>query len=362
MWDKYYSYQQHNALHLAQNLPFRALKTLVCLLLRMITLMTEEIFASAQGYRIQKTIKAPVQFTGVGLHSGAPATLEILPASPNHGLQFEKKCGDKTYKIPAHFSSVVTTTLATSLGIDGQPDSKIATVEHLMSALYALGITNALLKLNGPEVPILDGSSSPFVNAMIDAGITPQAFTAPTLKVVKPIKLYQQGAICELLPRESLRLTTSVDFPHPMIGTQIFALELTPKAFTEIISSARTFGFYSDLQKLQSHGLALGASLENAVGFTEDGVLNENGLRFPDECVRHKLLDALGDLALCGSWIQGELVSFRGGHSIHLALLKSLEAHKSHWELLPAKPITPLTNDKANPTIKSQALKTHAPL
>jgi len=317
----------------------------------MITLMTEEIFSSAQGYRIQKTIKAPVIIKGIGLHSGAEALLEIVPASPNHGLKFEKTCSGKTYYVPAHFESVVSTTLATSLGILSEPDSKISTVEHLMSALYALGITNALIKLNGPEVPILDGSSAPFVNA----------FTAPTLKVVKPIKLYQQGAICELLPRESLRLTTSVDFPHPMIGTQIFALELTPKAFTEIISTARTFGFYSDLQKLQSHGLALGASLENAVGFTEDGVLNEDGLRFPDECVRHKLLDALGDLALCGSWIQGELVSFRGGHSIHLALLKSLQSHKSHWELLPARPISPITATKSSTSIRAPALKSHVP-
>ena len=324
--------------------------------------MTEEIFSSAQGYRIQKTIKAPVDITGIGLHSGAAARLKILPAAPNHGLKFEKTCNGKSYSVPAHFTSVVSTTLATSLGIHGETDSKISTVEHLMSALYALGITNALIQLDGPEVPILDGSSAPFVTALIDTGITPQAFTAPTLKVVKPIKLYQQGAICELLPRESLRLTTSVDFPHPMIGSQIFALELTPKAFTEIISSARTFGFYSDLQKLQSHGLALGASLENAVGFTEDGVLNEKGLRFPDECVRHKLLDALGDLALCGSWIQGELVSFRGGHSIHLALLKSLESHKSHWELLPAKPISPLTGGKATATHHTASLKTHAPL
>ncbi len=307
--------------------------------------MTNELLSSVAGYRIQKTLKSPVTLKGIGLHTGRPAEVQIFPAQPNEGLQFEKTVGGKTYRVPAHFESVVSTTLATSLGIAGIEDSKISTVEHLMSALYAMGVTNALIRMEGPEVPILDGSSAPFVEALLETGLAAQPFTANALKILKPIKIYQQGAICELLPRDSLRLTTSVDFPHPMIGTQIFALELSPKSFKDIISNARTFGFYNDLQKLQSHGLALGASLENAVGFTEDGVLNTDGLRYPDECVRHKLLDALGDLALCGSWIQGELVSFRGGHSIHLALLKSLAAHPTHWELLPSEPISGLSGE-----------------
>ena len=296
-----------------------------------------DYLSSPDGYRIQKTLKKPVSFSGIGLHSGEQAKVKVLPAEPNHGLVFTRKDLKKSPRIFAHYDAVVSTLLATTLGLKESEEARVGTVEHILAALFGMGITNALIEVTGTEIPILDGSAVPFLDAFLDAGIDIQPFSTPTLKVLKPIKVYEHGAVCELLPRERLRLTTSVDFPHPAIGLQTFALELTPGAFRDEVCKARTFGFIRDLEKLKVRKLAQGASLENVLGFSDDAILNPEGMRFPDECVRHKLLDALGDLALCGMWIQGEMVSYRGGHSIHFALLKALKEQKTHWEILPAQ-------------------------
>jgi len=302
-------------------------------------MVNEEYFSSPSGYRIQKTLKTAVDIEGIGLHSGAPARLRLLPASPNHGIVFVRADLVGRPKIFAHYDAVVCTALATSLGLRDWEEARVSTVEHLMAALFALGVTNVIAEISGPEVPILDGSAGPFIEAILDAGIELQPFTTPVLKVLKPIKIYENGAICELLPRAELRLTTSIDFQHPSIGLQTFAIELTPQSFRDEICNARTFGFLRDVEKLKAKQLAQGASLANVLAFSEDGVLNPEGMRYLDECVRHKMLDAIGDLALCGSWIQGELVSFRGGHAIHFALLKALRTHASNWELVKAEPI-----------------------
>lgn len=295
--------------------------------------------SSTEGYRVQKTISQPIIFEGVGLHSGIEATLKLYPAPTNHGIVFERIDLSPRIKIPAYFKSVIGTSMATSLGVATRPEYRISTVEHLMAALYALGITNLIAEINGPEIPILDGSATVFIKKILKAGIELQPFSHKILRILKPIKVYRDGTVCELLPRENLRLTTSVDFPHPAIGLQTFALDLTPETFKTDIAEARTFGFQADLEKLRSRNLAKGASLKNVLAFSSDGILNPEGSRFPDECVRHKLLDAIGDLALCGCWIEGELVSFRGGHSIHLTLLESLEKQPSHWKLVPAEPL-----------------------
>lgn len=301
--------------------------------------MAQDFFSSTDGYRVQKTLKEEAVFRGITLHAGIKTSLRLIPTDVNHGLIFERSDLKERARILAHYDAVVATDLATSLGYADNPQARVGTVEHVMSALYAMGITNLKIEIDGPEIPILDGSALPFIEGILDAGIELQNYTNPTLKILKPIKVYQEGAICELLPRTCLRLTTSVDFPHPSIGLQTFALELTPQSFKDQVCAARTFGFQRDVDSLRSRNLALGASLDNVLAFSEDGVLNPDGQRFADECVRHKLLDAIGDLALCGSWIEGEMVSFRGGHKIHLALLKALRAKKSHWEILPAKPI-----------------------
>ena len=266
--------------------------------------------------------------------------MELLPRKANTGIVFVKRKGQQSFEIPAHFEFVTSTFLATSLGLKGIPDSNISTVEHLLAALFALGINNIAIEVQGPEIPIMDGSVLPFVEGILDSGIELQGYSSPILRILKPIKVYENGAICELLPRANLRLTTSIDFNHPKIGAQTFAMDLTPKAFADQIGGARTFGFLSDLDKLKSKNLALGASLENVLGFSGNDILNSDGMRFADECVRHKWADALGDLALCGCWIEGELVSFRGGHAIHLALLKALNSHKNHWELCKAESLT----------------------
>jgi len=299
----------------------------------------KDYFSGPDSYRVQKTLQKTASFRGVGLHSGVSSRIDLIPSEANTGIVFIKKGERKSYRIPAHYEAVVATSLATTIGLAESPDAKISTVEHLLSALFALGITNLVVEVRGPEIPILDGSALPFVEGILDAGIHLQNFSTSTLRILKPVKVYAHGAICELLPRNNLRLTTSIDFNHTHIGTQTFAMDLTPRAFAECIGSARTFGFLSDLEKLKSKHLALGASLKNVLGFSDDGILNKEGMRFEDECVRHKWLDALGDLSLCGSWVEGELVSFRGGHAIHFALLKALNNHPSHWELLKPEPL-----------------------
>lgn len=301
--------------------------------------MEPDFFKSTQGYRVQKTLRQSVSFQGVGLHSGLKAELKLHPAPANHGIIFERTDLNPKIKIPAHFKSVISTALATSLGFKNSPELRVSTVEHLMATLYSLGITNVIAEINGPEVPILDGSAGLFIQKILEAGITLQPYSNKILQILKPIKVYNNGTVCELLPRENLRLTTSVDFSHPSIGLQTFALDLTPESFRREVSEARTFGFQSDLDKLRAQNLALGASIENVLAFSENSILNPEGLRFSDECVRHKLLDAIGDLALCGCWIQGELVSFRGGHSIHLTLLQSLETQPTHWRIIRPEPI-----------------------
>lgn len=301
--------------------------------------MNSSVWNDYSSYRVQKTVRRSLTLEGVGLHTGQKTTLSIEPADVNVGIIFEKRRGTNRYVVPANFRNVFCTAFATSLRWNGEQDSSVSTVEHIMSAIYALGVTNARIILEGNEIPILDGSARPFVEAILDAGLDAQNATAPCIRVLKPIRIVQNGVVCELLPRDQLRLTTSIDFDHPAIGLQTFALELTPKSFIDEVSGARTFGFLKDVDMLRSKNLALGASLENVLAFDEQGVVNKEGARHTDECVRHKLLDALGDLALAGARIDGELVSFRGGHSIHIALLNELKKMPTFWEWVPAERI-----------------------
>lgn len=294
---------------------------------------------SVPPYRIQKTLQEPLSFRGVGLHSGAQSEIKLLPAPPHTGIVFKKLLNKKTLSIPALYPHVLSTCLATSLGIPNLEGSTISTVEHLLAALFGLGITNLEIWVTGPEIPILDGSAQPFVEGIYRAGISLQKHTTKTIRILKPIKIYEKGTICELLPRRNLRITTSIQFSHPLIGDQTFSMDVTPENFSQMTGPARTFGFLAEVERLRSVGLALGASLENVLGFSETTVLNQEGMRFSDECVRHKWLDALGDLSLCGSWVEGELVSFRGGHAIHRALLNSLEKYPDHWQLIPSEPL-----------------------
>ncbi len=306
-------------------------------------------------YLIQNTLNDKLTFTGIGLHSGVASRIELLPAPPNHGIAFQRTDVADCIPIPARYPFVVKSENATTLALPSQPEFTVSTVEHLLAALYSCGIQNLLIQVNGPELPILDGSAKAYIEGFQEVGLSPQPFTNSILKVTKPIRIHQKGSICELLPRDRFRLTTSVDFPHPKIGLQTCALELSPQKFSESIASARTFGFLKDLEYLKSHHLALGASLENVLAFSDDDILNPSGARFEDECARHKLLDAIGDLSLCGSWLLAEMVSFRAGHAMHLALLKELFRHPNHFEFIPAESLSaPL---QTTPAMNSLALE-----
>lgn len=304
-------------------------------------------------YRVQKTLKRPLVFRGVGLHSGIRSEIELIPAEPRSGIVFKKVSHQKVISIPAHYQNVQSTSLATSLGLWGVEESKISTVEHLLAALFGLGITNLEVRVRGPEIPILDGSSLPFVEGILDAGILAQNYSTRTIRILKPIKIYENGTICELLPRKNLRLTTSIQFSHSLIGAQTFSMDLNPQNFHQMVAPARTFGFLEEVENLRKKGLARGASLENVLGFSDTEVLNPEGMRFVDECVRHKWLDALGDLSLCGTWIEGELVSFRGGHAIHRALLNSLHQHPDNWQLIESEALNVYQSSDDNSLTKA---------
>ncbi len=318
--------------------------------------MKKTPFNQSDFYLVQKTLRHPLFFEGISLHSGRNCRLELRPAPAHQGILFFRADIDATIPIPAHYDYVTSTNLATTLGHKDRPDLRIATVEHLMAALYGAGLTNLTVLVYGDEIPILDGSAQPFIVGIQESGFELQPFTAPVLKVKRPIKFYANGAICELLPRQDLRLTTSIDFPHPLIGQQTYAADIVPQTFFDEIAKARTFGFLRDVDALKRMNLALGASLENVLAFDEKEVLNPEGSRYLDECVRHKLLDALGDLALCGSFIQGEFVSFRGGHSVHLGLLQSLRSQPGSWELEKAEPMPSVRRLTLEPSSQVRAI------
>ncbi|MGQ9689513.1 MAG: UDP-3-O-acyl-N-acetylglucosamine deacetylase [Desulfobaccales bacterium] len=277
----------------------------------------------------QKTIARPVSLTGIGLHSGLPVTLALLPAAANQGLKFIRTDLPGRPQVRAHFSRVVDTTRATTLG-EGQ--ATLATVEHLLSALSGLGIDNAVIEVDGPEVPIMDGSARPFVDLLLAAGSASLPWPRSYLVIQQSVEVANGDGWMRAMPGQP-RIMYAIDFPHPLIRRQRFAIPLNAEHFRREIAPARTFGFLKEVQLLKSRGLARGGSLDNAVVLDDDAVLNPEGFRFPDECVRHKILDALGDLALLGLPILGRLEVARGGHDLHHQFLQEL-IHREHaWRL-----------------------------
>ena len=243
--------------------------------------------------------------------------------------------GGHANQVRADVRSVYATDFATVLGDDGGP--LCATAEHIMAALSGLGVDNAVVEIDGPEVPILDGSAEPFVEAIDRAGIVYTARPRRYLKVLKPVRVANGRAYGELRPYEyGFRVATEIDFAHPLIGRQAFAIDLDPTTFRQAVSRARTFGFMSDVAKLWSAGYALGASFDNTLVLAEDRVLNPDGLRYPDEFVRHKALDAIGDLALAGAPLLAAYHSVCGGHKLNHAVLSALIADRSAWAMVEA--------------------------
>ncbi len=279
----------------------------------------------------QTTLAGEISLTGTGVHSGAPVSIVLCPADGDTGIRFLLSNGTE---IVADQGSVTGVTLSTVLG-DGN-GAAVATVEHLLAALHGLGIDNALIEIDNPEVPIMDGSASCFVEAIDEAGLAELDSPRRFLKVLKPVRVEDGTAYGELTPHNGFHLDVEIEFDTPVIGTQRIEIDLNPGSFRRELARARTFGFMKDVERLWASGLALGASLENTVAIGDDRVINREGLRFSDEFVRHKALDAVGDLALAGAPILGAFRSHRGGHRLNTLVLKALFTDAEAWTMIEA--------------------------
>jgi UDP-3-O-[3-hydroxymyristoyl] N-acetylglucosamine deacetylase len=279
----------------------------------------------------QRTISEPVSCKGVGLHSGALVNLTLWPAPANHGIVFVRTDKPGSAPIPALSQYVVDTSLATTLGKDGV---KVGTVEHLLSALAGLGIDNVRVEVDGPEVPVMDGSAAVFVEMVTSAGVRELEEKRVYLLIKKPVTVVEGDKEAALVPSRRFGVSCSIDFQHPLISSQSFELELSTGRFSGEISPARTFGFLRDVEKLKKLGLARGGSLENAIVVDESSILNPDGLRFPDEFVRHKILDAIGDVSLFGRPIIGHLKVFKTGHALNHKLVQKVLSDPSCYELV----------------------------
>ncbi|HZE21048.1 MAG TPA: UDP-3-O-acyl-N-acetylglucosamine deacetylase [Desulfobaccales bacterium] len=283
----------------------------------------------------QQTLAQPVTFSGIGLHLGRPVKVTIHPAAANHGLRFVRADLPGRPEILAHYSKVVDTTRATTLG-EGR--ATLSTVEHLLAALRGAGVDNARVAVEGPEVPIMDGSAAPFAVLLAQTGFKTQPWPRAYLRVQRPVELREGQQWMRVLPGEP-RITYHIDFNHPLIQRQRFTVPLYSEVFAQEIAPARTFGFLKEVQYLQTNGLARGGSLDNAVVLDESGVLNPEGFRFPEECVRHKILDAVGDLALLGLHLYGRLEVSRGSHEFHWRFLRKLMTQENAWRIwVPSPP------------------------
>jgi UDP-3-O-[3-hydroxymyristoyl] N-acetylglucosamine deacetylase len=280
----------------------------------------------------QTTLREQVAVSGIGVHSGWPATVTLHPAQADTGIVFVRcgASGENDRELPANFRSVTATEFATVLGDKSGP--AVSTTEHVLAAFFGLGVDNAVVEVDGPEIPIMDGSAAAFVAAIDRAGVVATSVRRRYIKVLKPVRVSANGCSGELRPHpRGLRVETEIDFDHPLIGRQKFALDLEPQAFRRDLARARTFGFMRDVTKLWNAGYALGASFENTVVIAEDRVLNADGVRFPDEFVRHKAVDALGDLALAGAPLIGAYRSVRGGHKLNHAVVSALMNDPTAW-------------------------------
>ena len=276
----------------------------------------------------QRTLRRQVSCAGIGLHSGDKVTLSLKPAPANSGIRF-RRSDLGGLEIPATVDHLAGIHYATGLA---SRDGSVETVEHLLAALVGLGVDNAIVELNHPEVPIMDGSAAPFVYLVQEAGTRLLQVPRQVLRVTRPVELTRGDKRMAVYPCDHLRVSYSISFDHPLLRHQARTVSLVGDAFVEEIAPARTFGFLKEVEMLRQHGLALGGSLENAVVIGETGVLN--ALRFEDEFVRHKILDALGDLALVGRPLLGHVVAHRAGHALHTAFAAKLLEERDAWELV----------------------------
>jgi UDP-3-O-[3-hydroxymyristoyl] N-acetylglucosamine deacetylase len=280
--------------------------------------------------RFETTINRDFKVSGVGLHSGVPVNLRMTPAPAGTGIVFRRTDLGEIFSIPASWKNVARVSYATSLMRQGV---WIWTTEHLLSTLYSFAIDNAYIEIDNLEVPILDGSGKPFVDLLRSVGVRQLRRRRKYLRIRRPVTVEDGRKRISILPDNTFRLTCEIDFPEP-IGKQSIEMEVTPERYAEELSPARTFGFESELDQLRQMGLIRGASLDSAVCFTAGGVLNPGGLRFPDECCRHKALDLIGDLALIGRPLLGHVIAERAGHAMHTALVAKIMSDPSLYDIV----------------------------
>jgi len=279
----------------------------------------------------QRTIKNVIRATGVGLHSGEKVFLTLRPAAPDTGIVFRRVDLDPPVDIPAHGNLVTETTLCTGLSCG---PAKVQTVEHLMSALAGLGVDNMYVELSAAEVPIMDGSSGPFVFLLQSAGVVEQDAPKRFIRVLKPVEVREGDKIARFEPFDGFKLDFTIAFDHPAIplAQSRAEVEFSTEAYIREVSRARTFGFMSDLEYMRERNLGLGGSMDNAIVLDEFRVLNDDGLRYANEFVRHKILDAVGDLYLAGHPILGRFVGYKSGHALNNKLVRALLAQTDAWE------------------------------
>jgi UDP-3-O-[3-hydroxymyristoyl] N-acetylglucosamine deacetylase len=286
-----------------------------------------------QAKPVQGTLKSDVKFVGVGLHSGAPVRMVVKPAAVNSGIWFRRTdLPAREAMIAARWDTVQPSRLCTLIA--NEQGSTVSTIEHVMAALAGCAIHNAVIDIDGPEVPILDGSAVPFVRAFIDAGIVAQSEPVRAIRVLMPIEVTEGEAVARLEPSDMLEIDFQINFPDAAIGDQALHLNMSNGTFVRELSDSRTFCRQSDVDAMRERGLALGGTLENAVVVEGDRVLSPGGLRLADEPVRHKMLDALGDLALAGAPILGRYTGIRAGHAMTNRLLRALFARPEAWVLV----------------------------
>jgi UDP-3-O-[3-hydroxymyristoyl] N-acetylglucosamine deacetylase len=284
----------------------------------------------------QRTLRRQVSCAGIGLHSGNKVTLSLKPAPANSGIRF-RRTDLGGLEIEATINNLASIQYATGLA---QNQGSVETVEHLLAALASLGVDNAIVELNYPEVPIMDGSAAPFVYLIHEAGIRPLPVPRRFMRITRPIELARGDKRIALYPSDHFKVTYSISYDHPLLRHQARTMTINESVFVEQIAPARTFTFLKEVEMLRQHGLALGGSLENAVVVGETGVLN-NPLRFDDEFVRHKILDVIGDLALVGFPVIGHLVAHRGGHGLHTAFAAKIMEERDAWEMV-EQPLLPV--------------------
>ena len=283
--------------------------------------------------RLQQTVANSASCKGVGLHTGKPVMLTIRPAPADTGVVFVNRNGHAGASLAASVDHLVATELCTAISGNG---FQVKTIEHVLAALAGLNVDNAYVDIDASEAPVMDGSSAPFVRLIESAGVVSQNRLRSFLKITRPLEIVDGSRRIRIEPASTPRITYTIHYDHPLIQTQTYAYEHSSRAFASDIAGARTFGFLQEVEALWARGLGRGGNLENTVVLSEDGILNESGLRFTDEFVRHKVLDLIGDFSLLGLPFIGHLIAVRSGHALHTRLVKQILDHPECWVLLNA--------------------------